>query len=562
MSAVKGKLRTGMVLSSRYKIVELIGSGGMGNVYLAEDLKLRGKKWAVKETLHHGDATQFAHEANMLTRLSHPGLPDIVDYIVPDSEGYCYIVMDYIEGETLADQFERNGRVLPLQDIISLAVQICDIFHYLHHTQEEPLIYRDLKPSNIMINHQGYIKLIDFGIARKLKPEGVDDTMHLGTFGFAAPEQYEGRTDERTDLYNLGSLLYYLLTKGQYAEADHQLHAQKIPPEIRGTISRLLKRDPDERFESAKALKQALNQVLNEVNAAGITSKEWSSKSSQQSSAKDGSYAGNGSLDKEEAKPKSKVIVIGGLYAGSGATFAAIALARVLNAAGIEHAVIEATPSASAYRPHYDLDASRPMMGQASFEAISATNALQLSPRKAGKSVFYTVSEWEEACREASYLQWLEQLKERIVIIDISSQWDQAYAKELCQRADMVLIVADQQVHGWNRITTEKRLRFAKQWRDEGRSIEFIANRDVPFKGRTDWLRSFPWKPICILPNIEHDIAVEAAWSGMFVQDRIDVLTAQHKAFKKVLRHILPGPAAPIRKKGRGFWRDMLANQE
>jgi serine/threonine protein kinase len=172
------------VLGGRYRVIKQIGEGGMSYVYLVEDLKLVGKRWAAKETklLQPDDAVGVVAEAAMLIRLNHPNLPQIVDFIGPDAEGYIYLFMDYIEGETLAADFDRRGRSLTFDHILRLGIQLCEVLQYLHQCQP-PIVYRDLKPSNVMMDVHGQIRLIDFGIARHFKPNQEEDTVCLGTVG-------------------------------------------------------------------------------------------------------------------------------------------------------------------------------------------------------------------------------------------------------------------------------------------------------------------------------------------------------------------------------------------
>lgn len=271
---VRCKLEAGDILAGRYRILRVVGQGGMGTVYLAEDLKLPGKQWAVKETVNpQQDYQAFVDEAEMLVKLSHAQLPGIVDYFPPDQDGFSYLVMDYIEGRTLQERFQEN-RTLATDTAVRYALQICDLFQYLHSIKPEPIIYRDLKPGNIMVDEQDKVTLIDFGIARSFK-EGKDtDTVQIGTIGFAAPEQFEQRqTDHRTDLYALGALLFYLLSEGQYyyvAQCSIGECNKRLPDALIQIIDRLLSYQPEDRYQSAAAVKADLEKLL-EPRASGQT---------------------------------------------------------------------------------------------------------------------------------------------------------------------------------------------------------------------------------------------------------------------------------------------------
>lgn len=208
-------LEIGSVIDGKYKILNKIGQGGMSVVYLAM-VEKANKQWAVKEIRKDGGQDEetvrrgLEAEIKLLRRLKHPGLPSIADII--DSDDTFLIVMDYIEGITLKEALKEYG-ALDQQKVIDWAKQLCEVLGYLH-SRVPPVIYRDMKPSNIMLKPDGQIVLIDFGTAREFKVENVEDTVCLGTRGYAAPEQFGGcgQTDERTDIYCLGATLYHLLT--------------------------------------------------------------------------------------------------------------------------------------------------------------------------------------------------------------------------------------------------------------------------------------------------------------------------------------------------------------
>lgn len=255
------------LLGRRYRIVSVLGQGGMGTVYLADDIKLPGKRWAIKETMHApSDFRQFVDEAEMLTRLDHPGLPRIVDYFAPDDEGFSYLVMDYIQGTTLLEWFERRERKTDTATAVRIAIQLCELFHYLHHEQRVPVVYRDLKPSNVMIDESCHIRLIDFGVARSYKQGQTSDTLQLGTIGFASPEQFLGKqTDGRSDLYSLGALLYYLLSGGKYfytVQKPLDQVATGLPERLTRLVGKLLRSAPNERYQTAQETMRELEDML------------------------------------------------------------------------------------------------------------------------------------------------------------------------------------------------------------------------------------------------------------------------------------------------------------
>ncbi|MGD0116997.1 MAG: protein kinase [Candidatus Binatus sp.] len=210
-----GPLEAGTVLQSRYQIERLLGGGGMGMVYLAHDQRLANRPCAIKEMVDHFiDQAQrieaneyFAREADTLAQLKHQAIPAITDRF--ELANRHYLVMEYVEGRNLEEELAARGEPLPEGLVIDIARQLCDVLAYLHGLVP-PIIYRDMKPSNVMLNPNGRVVLVDFGIARLFKA-ARKGTM-IGTLGFAPPEQYQGLVDPRSDIYSLGATLHYVLT--------------------------------------------------------------------------------------------------------------------------------------------------------------------------------------------------------------------------------------------------------------------------------------------------------------------------------------------------------------
>jgi serine/threonine protein kinase len=208
-------LSSGAILQNRYEIERLLGGGGMGMVYLAHDQRLANRACAVKEMVDHFIDQQqrieaneyFAREADTLAQLKHAAIPAITDRF--DDQNRHYLVMEYIEGRNLEEDIAARGGPLPEGLIIDIARQLCDVLAYLHGSTP-PVVYRDMKPSNVMLTPRGRVVLVDFGIARLFK-SARKGTM-IGTLGFAPPEQYQGAVDPRSDIYSLGATLHYALT--------------------------------------------------------------------------------------------------------------------------------------------------------------------------------------------------------------------------------------------------------------------------------------------------------------------------------------------------------------
>lgn len=260
--------KIGAIIDGKYEILKQIGMGGMSTVYLAMDQHLN-KQWAVKEIRLRADDREsrviiqsLIAEANLMKKLDHPALPRIVDII--DSRDTIYVIMDYIEGEPLSRILEREGSQ-PEEDVLEWARQLCDVLSYLH-TRKPPVIYRDMKPGNIMIRPDGNIRLIDFGIAREYKEGKTSDTVALGTKGYAAPEQFggQGQTDARTDIYSLGVTLYQALTGQTPSEPPYEFYPIRYwDPSLSGGLEKIIakcvKPNPQDRYQTCAQLYYALN---------------------------------------------------------------------------------------------------------------------------------------------------------------------------------------------------------------------------------------------------------------------------------------------------------------
>lgn len=224
----------GTVIDGKYEILKEIGRGGMSVVYLAMDKHLN-KQWAVKEIRKKGNGkndeivvNSLIAEANLMKRLDHPSLPRIVDII--DNGITIYVVMDYIEGESL-DKILNEFGAQPEELVIGWAKQLCDALSYLH-SQKPSIIYRDMKPANVMLKPEGNIKIIDFGIAREYKEQNLADTTVLGTKGYAPPEQYSGQTDPRSDIFALGMTMHHLLTGVDPRNGEPYASVRQWNPEL------------------------------------------------------------------------------------------------------------------------------------------------------------------------------------------------------------------------------------------------------------------------------------------------------------------------------------------
>ena len=283
-------LDEGTVLNERYEIVRKIGGGGMGAVYLASDKNLGGVLRAVKEMVQsyiEGEQQEkavndFKRESVLLSTLDHPAIPTIYDYFFDEKEGRFYLVMKYISGGDLAARIRSapEGR-LDEESVTDWAIQIADVLDYLHNRQM-PIVYRDLKPANIMIDgNSGRVMLIDFGIARFINKEEKGVTA-VGTMGYAPPELFSGNVEPRSDIYSLGSTMFHLLTGADPQSNpllifDFQKHPRprQINPQLSDQMEKILMRTVEysagQRFASAAELRRILEEHLKNLRAKSVS---------------------------------------------------------------------------------------------------------------------------------------------------------------------------------------------------------------------------------------------------------------------------------------------------
>jgi serine/threonine protein kinase len=278
------QLESGATLLKRYLIQDVIGVGGMGSVYRARDLHFPNvvKLVAVKEMINTAPdplirqtiVQNFEREANLLATLNHASIPRIYDYF--SEENRSYLVLEYIHGKDLETIIAENEGFLTEEQVLTWAIELCDVLSFLHNHKPDPIIFRDMKPSNVMIDHNGDVKLVDFGIAKTFQ-FGQKGTM-IGTEGYSPPEQYRGEATPLADVYALGATLHHSLSRRDprmeppFSFEDRPLLKINpgISPELDVVITKALQYDPEDRFQTTEEMKEAL---LAAAHKTGILSK-------------------------------------------------------------------------------------------------------------------------------------------------------------------------------------------------------------------------------------------------------------------------------------------------
>jgi len=275
------QLQSGTTLVKRYHIQDVIGVGGMGSVYRARDLHFPNvvKLVAVKEMVNMAPdplvrqtiVQNFEREANLLATLSHPSIPRIYDYFTEDDRSY--LVLEFVHGKDMEAIINDTNGFLPEDQVLSWGIELCDVLSFLHAHKPDPIIFRDMKPSNVMINHNGDIILVDFGIAKTFQT-GIKGTM-IGTEGYSPPEQYRGEATPLADIYSLGATLHHALTRRDprleppfsFAERPLRRINPNVSSELEAVISTTLQYNPGDRFPSTAAMREALMGVARKTGA-------------------------------------------------------------------------------------------------------------------------------------------------------------------------------------------------------------------------------------------------------------------------------------------------------
>jgi serine/threonine protein kinase len=280
-SGISRQLQAGVTLANRYSIQEVIGIGGMGSVYRARDMHFPNvtKLVAVKEMINTAPdplvresiVQNFEREANLLATLHHASIPRIYDYFTVESRSY--LVLEFIHGKDMEAIINDAKNFLPEDMVLTWAIELCDVLEYLHKHKPDPIIFRDMKPSNVMVNSNGDVMLVDFGIAKAFQ-SGIKGTM-IGTEGYSPPEQYRGEATPAADIYALGATIHHALSRRDprleppfsFAERPLRRINSSVSPEMEAVVNMALEYKPESRFKTAADMKQALMHVARKTGA-------------------------------------------------------------------------------------------------------------------------------------------------------------------------------------------------------------------------------------------------------------------------------------------------------
>ncbi|WP_173275683.1 serine/threonine-protein kinase [Paenibacillus sp. NEAU-GSW1] len=494
------ELQPGTIWNGRYRIAAKLGKGGMGAVFAAEDLKLQGKLRAIKIAMPSPSSDRFGYrdiseEARMLLRLSHPNLPHIMDCFgldLPGQDMSCEaIVMEYIRGETAGERFQRYGRCMPFQEVLRIGLQLCSALAYLHR-QTPQIIHRDLKPSNVMMEENGHVRLIDFGIARHYKNGQTQDTMLLGTPGFAAPEQarHDGQSDPRSDVFGLGALLYYLLSGGNCYDANgrerqpaSRLLQSDVPAGFIAVLERMVMFRQIDRYGKMEDVELALRMFVSESKAA------------------------NNQLSTQIAQGERIHISFAPLSAGAGSTFLAISTAKLLGTLGIACAAAEYPSPQPEWRALLGIADEKEQDGKGSGIAEWASDGVSWMAPKHG-----SFSNSAEASEKLAVR--LRRTACAVTLTDISSHADLAEARSWMLQCRIVAVIADPFPAKWSLERLNYFTELGEQLRIRGGKLVWIANKDCKFNGRSEWMRMLPHRPIAAFPLLPAEQVLDAIWRG------------------------------------------------
>lgn len=517
-------LEQGTVIEKRYKIRRKIGSGGMGSVYEASDLRLHGSARAIK--IFHSkpsDTLNLTIEAKLLLQLEHPSLPTIYDYYASTGANPEMMVMSFVEGKSLA-QMLRENHIFPLDQLLHISMQLVSALIYLHE-QPIPIIHRDLKPSNVLLNHQGKVTLIDFGISRYFKFGLHEDTVKLGTYGFAAPEQFGGdlQSDVKTDIYGLGALLYCLWEGTAYNQQQNGLQRNQLLLRRKGAprgfvemLSMMLEHNPANRYFSMREVEAKLLQ-LRQLSHLHEQAPIWPAFSSH-----------------------GLTIGVFSLYNGAGSTLLTLALAELLGRSGASVAAAEfhdGSPEWEKLLPAVKLLSQKDKHSR--FYHMRST-ALSIDYYvKAERMDVYdqSLQQMSEELHEQLHVRLNAQQHNHMMIMDFSARQMDEVWQYWVDHANYIIVVADPFMAKWSQSKVEA---FDKASEKRGKdSFFWIANKMERFRHEEEWLSYFPIKPAAAVPLLPARELLQTMWSFSMLTDNGILRKMLHVSFRPILSKLL-----------------------
>ncbi|RJE90181.1 serine/threonine protein kinase [Paenibacillus sp. 1011MAR3C5] len=501
-------LKNGTIVEERYRVIRVIGQGGMGIVYAVEDLKLEGTVRAMKITSSSIGSGIYSEEAHTLMKLSHPYLPLITDYFPPqEGGGREVLIMDYVDGNTIASMLNQSMSGFTFPELIHIGLQLCSALVYLH-SRPSAIIHRDLKPSNVMIDRKGNIKLIDFGISRRYKEGQHGDTVKLGTLGFAAPEQRDGRqSDARTDIYGLGALLYYIASNGvRTYDGDSGGYRSIIPhlpkdfPASFGTVlERMLQPTPAHRYQSMLDVEQALKAFSSQAVLSDDAPKRW---------------------DMHMNRIKPALVSVISMSPGAGATMLSITLSTMLGRRGCS---VTAAEYYGVQPEWIELLPARSKRDSIDENGLISYKELYNRRKKDSNAIHWCVVPSHQLSQNGQdsrlFEQKLRQFGSDMNIIDFSSKWHEPDALYWLMESMHVIAVGDPFIAKWQVDHVQRLIELDEKLKDSGGTLHWVANKDVRFRARTEWLSLFPSRPVCTIPLLPQDAVLNALWSNKWMTE-------------------------------------------
>ncbi|OEF99452.1 hypothetical protein BHF71_09070 [Vulcanibacillus modesticaldus] len=548
------RLQISDIFHNRYRILSILGSGGMGTVYLAEDLRLKGKLWAIKEIIIQKDSyQQFIDEAKILVSLDHPHLPKIVDYYPENKYGYSYLVMDYVNGQTLNSIFKQKGNFLSLEKVIKYLLQICDLFDYLHNQQPVPIIYRDLKPANIMIDEQDNVRLIDFGIARNYKDGKQIDTVQMGTVGFAAPEQFSNhQTDQRSDIFSLGAVIYFLLSNGKHYYSTQKpldYYRNDLPEEFVRVVKRMLMINPNKRYQNILEVKIELERIMgllfNDVTEKITFPIKLQENNDFQTKEK------KSSQQEIYINIPQKLIMVVNLSSRAGSTFITLNLAKNLSEHKILTSVIEVPFSPYIYdnigveQRLIKVPLSDPLNFYSYPHEIFAGNKIERNNQLIDEGILWLITDPKKPLineENWTYNHMVKLLyssrKANVTIIDVGKYVEHSSIQPLIDEVDLILLVIDPMPS--EILLNKKKLdRFLKA-KEEGSPIELVINRWTKGVNQKELLEVLGTTKVVNIPAIDLTYIHRAIYECQIPYSYSEIKTMIEQPMNSLIRRIIP----------------------